>query len=61
MTVTIREGSGILFLVIPTKVGIYFRHGYRPEFILGPRKRGPGGRYDGQEFQVIEQLIDDMP
>jgi hypothetical protein len=44
MTVSIRKGADILFRVIPTKVGIYFCHRYRPEPVLGPRAartRGP--------------------
>jgi hypothetical protein len=34
----------ISLLVFAAKAGIYFRHGHRPEFILGPaggRTRGP--------------------
>ena len=28
---------GVSFLVFPAQAGIHFRHGHRPEFILGPR------------------------
>jgi hypothetical protein len=34
----------VSFFVTPAQAGVHFTHGYRPEFILGPRAartRGP--------------------